>query len=366
MQEFSEQIIYEDNPKDVLEEIRHSTLPLVIYGSGDVAREVYDYLKTDSIKIADIMVDDDWYELCAGDIFDKRKILKKTEVDKKYDFYNIVMGHSHYEQKKQLLLQQQVQLVFCLTGIAYRQISNIKDVRCFIKKNEKVLAEVYNDLADDISKKNMIAFYNSKANNNPDYIISAFDYCRNVFDNDVVQLNDKEVYVDVGAYNGDTIKSFLNVVKFMYKKIYGIEAIIDNYLNMKKMLENVDNLQMFNIAAGKETNTMLFKRKSTNQSFMMTEEKDEKILKVNAEKLDEIVDIPPTLIKFNIFKGTYEALIGATRILQSYKPKLIISIGFDEVELLNVTKQIKSIQPRYKFYLRFLSAMDAKLYLYAV
>lgn len=361
--DFLSKLYIEDEDNDVLMMLKQSPVPVVLYGSGDVARACYSYLKINDVEISAVMVDDDLYVLDSywGDM-----LKKKTEIEQCYKQYTIVLGHCHYEQKTQLLLQPSVVAVVGIVGICYRQIRDIRLVRSFLTRNNLQLTQLYDELADELSKKNMVAFYNCKANNNLDCIISTFDYCRNIFDNDVIQLHNKEVYVDVGAYNGDTIELFLNSVDFKYKRIYGIEAIKENYTIMTQRLKNVDGLYMINTAAGKEKNTASFETESTDQSFLMAEKDNGMMLDVNVERLDDIIDVPPTVMKFNIFKGTYGALIGATHILQTYKPKLIISIGFDEVELLNITTLIKSIQPRYKFYLRFLSAMDARLYLYAV
>ena len=48
------------------------------------------------------------------------------------------------------------------------------------------------------------------------------------------------------------------------------------------------------------------------------------------------------------------------------KPKLAVTVGFDEYALLSIPMLIKAINPTYKIYLRFADAMPARLLLLAV
>ena len=57
---------------------------------------------------------------------------------------------------------------------------------------------------------------------------------------------------------------------------------------------------------------------------------------------------------------------GAEKILTEHKPKLAIVVGFDEEMVLKVPQIIHSINPAYKFWLRFNRGMIATLTLYGM
>ena len=56
------------------------------------------------------------------------------------------------------------------------------------------------------------------------------------FNNDVFTMTDHEVFLDIGAYNGDTIREFIVETDNKYEKIIAIEPDIKNYIELNKYL----------------------------------------------------------------------------------------------------------------------------------
>ena len=73
-----------------------------------------------------------------------------------------------------------------------------------------------------------------------------------------------------------------------------------------------------------------------------------------------------TLVKINFLVGVKETIEGMKKIMVQSKPKLVVTVGFDEYALLLIPALIKTINPAYKIYLRFADAMPARLLLFAV
>ena len=61
-----------------------------------------------------------------------------------------------------------------------------------------------------------------------------------------------------------------------------------------------------------------------------------------------------------------ESLEGAENILREQKPKLAITVGFDEWGIIKIPQIIKKINSDYKIYLRYGAPMPARLILFAV
>ena len=72
------------------------------------------------------------------------------------------------------------------------------------------------------------------------------------------------------------------------------------------------------------------------------------------------------MIKINFLNGVGETLQGAERILREQKPKLAITVGFDEWGVMKIPRIIKRINSDYKIYLRYETPMPARLILFAV
>ena len=81
---------------------------------------------------------------------------------------------------------------------------------------------LYNQLGDYRSKKILLNILNYWITNNDDKISEISDkYFSQYFDFDLIKINNNEVFVDVGAYIGDTLVDFVRAFEAeSYKKIY--------------------------------------------------------------------------------------------------------------------------------------------------
>lgn len=73
-----------------------------------------------------------------------------------------------------------------------------------------------------------------------------------------------------------------------------------------------------------------------------------------------------TLVKINFLEGVKETLEGMAGIMRICKPRIVVTVGFDEYALLSIPAVIKEINPSYRLYLRFAAAMPARLLLFAI
>ena len=51
-----------DYKMDFVDEIKQEKLPLVMWGCGELAEEIYDYLEKNRIELTEIFVDDEYYK----------------------------------------------------------------------------------------------------------------------------------------------------------------------------------------------------------------------------------------------------------------------------------------------------------------
>lgn len=83
-------------------------------------------------------------------------------------------------------------------------------------------------LSDEKSKQTMVCYLEGHINLK-EYpmreIWKKEDVISQYFPNDIIYLDDKEVFVDCGAYTGETYNSFSSLCK-NYKKYYAIEPDI--------------------------------------------------------------------------------------------------------------------------------------------
>ena len=97
----------------------------------------------------------------------------------------------------------------------------------YIINNKKEYIKLFHLMEDNQSKKTLISVLNFRLNGNFENLYKVSLSSKKIyFPKKILKLSRKEIFVDVGAFNGDTIKIFLKNVNNRYNKIYAFEPDI--------------------------------------------------------------------------------------------------------------------------------------------
>lgn len=355
--------------EDVIGALRKETLPLVMWGAGSSAPEVDYYLHSNGIQIADVFVDDEYYT--EGLCFKERPVLSYTMLEKKYNKVNVILGNSNYEKKELLEEREIIYKVFSLFSISYNVFE--KTPLSEIEENIQEFESAYELLEDDKSKENLIAFLKTRLSGNNQYIMNVFERETTFFNNEIFQIHGEEVYLDVGAFDGDTIRLFLKENHGNYKYIYAVEPDCKNYNRLEHFVKEnqLKDIEMSKSCAWNMEETLYFSAFQEQVSGVIEGEclsGSDGISIVEAEPLDNMFHYSEnvTLLKINYFEGVKEAVEGSEGILKKYVPKLAIAVGFDCRNIRCIPRIIKRINSNYRLYLRFNRGMASGLTLYGI
>ncbi len=178
------------------------------------------------------------------------------------------------------------------------------------------------------------------------------DIFKHYFDLDILKLHKDEVFVDVGAYIGDTTLDFINSYgKDCYKKIYCYEMTDKTLLYTKKNLEKYDNVILKNCAVSDVNGFLFFNENNFSSSANQIAENG--TIKVRCVSLDEDITEKITTIKMDIEGGEKKALNGCKNHIINETPNLLISVYHNNKDLIEIPKMIASFNKNYKFYLRY-------------
>ncbi len=355
---------------NLADELNMQTLPLVMWGAGEMAEEVNFYLKKHNIFLADIVVDDEYYSKSL--IFDGKLVLSFSMLEKKYPQVNIILGHSVYE--KRIILEQFafINKVFCLSSYVYGMYEKVPMAEIEDHIDEyKTTGEIF---ADEMSFQCYMAFLKTKVSGDNSYIFEVFRKENNYFNNEIFKVNDNEVFVDIGAYDGDTIRLFMKENKGQYKHVYAIEPDDISRKNLENYIfaKNLKRVTISGSIPWKENGKLYFvtneNRQLSRLIFSKMGRKDGVKNYIKAEPLDEMFQYRErvSLIKINYLEGVKEALEGAENILKEHKPKLAITVGFDIENIKNIPILLNRINPDYRLYLRFNHAITSALTCYGI
>lgn len=358
-QEFMERIQQPDSEADLIEKLKKEPLPIVMWGVGSLAYNVKRLLERNGIKLACCMVDG----TVNKEEYEGIPIYSRDVVVEKYPEFALVFGHSYYEEREEIQEKcPAVKRCYCLVNICYGQWERMK--YSFVKEHAKEYRDSMLLLEDGLSKECLLSYLNCKLTEDVGYLFPCMREKASYFRNPFYAVTAEEDFVDVGAYTGDTLEEFLNATSGKYSHVYAFEPEKEAYTELAEFVEkrSLDNISLYGCGCWKESTVLCF---SENEESSGITEKDSSVT-ISVVALDEILKGKKlTLIKINFLDGVYETLEGAKQILCEQKPKLVMTVGFDEWALIRIPQLIRRLNPEYKLYLRYVAAMPARLLLFA-
>lgn len=238
----------------------------------------------------------------------------------------------------------------------------------FVKRNEDEFSALYESLADDESRNAMAAYVNEAISADIKYL-SAVRVPNQYFTDDIMHFEKGEVFIDCGAYIGDTAQEFIEALKRQgaapYKEIVSFEPDKENYGAMKAL--KLPRHRCICKGVYDKPCTLHFDAtpaKIGRVSGSISECGGEQ---VEVDSIDNVLQGgKATFIKMDIEGSEIPALHGASKTIKHYKPKLAICVYHKNDDLLTIPQYIKTLVPEYKFYLRAHSDSCVDLVLYAI
>lgn len=355
-----------DIKEDVIDELKKEKLPLVMWGSGELADEINQFLKKNQIHISAFYLDDDYF--IENMMFDNLAVSRFEDLKRKYNKFNVIVGHSNYEKISLIEKKEEINKVFCMFSVNYGiyKKTSIEEIRM----NQEEFEENYELFEDEKSKCAYLALLKTRVSGNIKYVLEAYHNEMNFFNNDIFAVKENECFLDIGAYDGDTIRLFLKECKNKYQEIYALEP---DDINRKKLIKYIEEKKIENVhvsakGAWDKKCILSFGANKEQISSVINDEGIEGKVQIEAEPLDTLFTYNKkiTMLKINYLEGVEEALRGAKGILEKDMPKLAITIGFNCDNIRKIPKLIKMINPEYKLYLRYNRGMTSTLTLYGI
>jgi FkbM family methyltransferase len=174
-------------------------------------------------------------------------------------------------------------------------------------------------------------------------------------------LGEEEVFIDVGACFGDTVKKVLAATHWKYKAVHAFEPDSMNMAAMQRgIFPNLQDFHLHNMALSDAVGTMTFAETGTMGSHL-----DEAGgVQVRVSRLDdEVADA--TFIKMDTEGHEMKVLQGARRIIGQSRPRMAITGYHYAGDLLGIAKLVHDIVPEYRLRLRHHSFWYYDTILYA-
>jgi len=221
----------------------------------------------------------------------------------------------------------------------------------FYSQNAGRVNAVAGALADEKSRKiylGMIKFRQTRSKK--DYPFFAFKEEQYFIKE--LNLSKDEVFVDCGAFTGDTVDLFLRRCKKCgYKQIIALEPDPKNYEKLKSKHGNNPKITFINAGVYDSDGEILFAEDKSG-IFKITDNKDESVGSITVRAIDGLGLEKVTFIKMDIEGAELNALKGAEKTILRDKPKLAICIYHSDEDMIRLAEYVHNIVPEYKLYVR--------------
>ncbi len=327
--------------------------PVVLYGTGNGADKVIDRLNTDGTKISGIFASDGFKK---GKVFRGFTVSSHSELAEKFPDMVIAVcfGSNRSEVIENIKGLMQRHSVFVAdVPVIGEEIFDIS----FARKNEQKLKEVYSILADEQSKKvfeNTVLF---KLTGNPNFLFEIETPRAEVFS--LLNLGDNESFLDLGAYNGDTAREFLENVSD-YASITAVEPDARNFRKLTENTKGLKNIKTINAAISDKDG---FITMSVQHGRGVNAVKNG--AEIRSLTIDSIAQKnPPTFIKIDVEGNESKALDGGKSAICALKPKLHIAVYHKSADIFEIPLKISKLCPSYKIFMRhhaYIPAWDTNI-----
>ncbi|MEP6821232.1 MAG: FkbM family methyltransferase [Chthoniobacterales bacterium] len=187
------------------------------------------------------------------------------------------------------------------------------------------------------------------------------------FASDLFDLTDDEVFVDCGAFDGDSIRAFLQRRGDSFRAAVGLEPDPLTRTRFEKWRsslppEQAEKIRLLPYATGERREKLTFDSTGTAASSVGSGQ-----MEVECRPLDEAVaEFKPTFIKMDIEGAEPAALRGAKQIISGDQPILAICLYHAQEHLWQLPLLIHEFNPDYRLFLRRYSDECWEIVCYAV
>ncbi len=339
----------------VWESLQETTEPIIMYGTGNGADKVVDIFEKHGIKLSGIT---------ASSGFVRERLFRGFPVkpleffEEKYDNFTVVItfGSSIPDVMNNIfnIAKKHRVLVPCVPVIG----TEIFD-RVFLNAHLEEINLAHSLLADNFSRKVFEGYINFQFGGRIE-LLKEIETPESEIYESILKFNQAEIFIDIGAYRGDTVENFVKHTKGHYKKIIAAEPDYKTYQKLIKNCENLSNFTSFNAAITSFDGEIGFSSLAGRQSAVGGEKM------INALSLPTLCkSIEPSFIKIDSEGCELEILKGGEEILKEFKPKLNVAAYHKSEDIFKLPILIKNINPAYKIHLRhhpYIPAWDTLFY----
>ncbi len=341
--------------KSSWEFLKTTPLPIAIYGTGNGADKVFDEFDRLGITVAAVVASDGFVRKRSFHGFEVKSISQlENEIG---DFVIALCFASPLPEviKNIKILSVKHRVIMPSVPVFGDNIFN----KNFLEEHLEEIEKAYNSLCDKESKKVFESIIRFQITGDLNLCFECESTKDEVFR--ILNLDENESFLDLGAYRGDTVQEFLQHVE-NYEKIIAVEPDKRTFKKLQTNCEDLKNCICLNNAIWSDNCTLNFDDNKGRGGSAKDNGIEIESISVDflTEKYGRF-----TYLNVDVEGAEGEMLQGATKALQQNKPKICMAAYHRSEDIFHLINRIKGINPDYKIFLRHhphISFWDTNIY----
>ncbi|MDR0821773.1 MAG: FkbM family methyltransferase [Oscillospiraceae bacterium] len=322
--------------------------PIILYGMGDGADKIAEVLEMYGLPLSGV---------CASDSFVRGQSFRGftvTTIDDMFaDFPDPIVLLAFGTNKPEVLddiyeLSTQCEFYVPDLPVVGGGIWN----EDYIERNIRRIERVRGLLADEWSQFLFDCIIDFRLSGVLDYVRNSYSDKYEMLSLLQLDPDGAESYLDLGAFDGDTVQDFLEMTSGEFHRITAVEPDMKNFMKLRRRFYQLglDKFFAFNAAVSDHDGTTDFFAAGGKHGKISDSGRTREIYCRSILSLCE--DDTPTYIKMDIEGAEEAAILGGAELIRNAKPKLMVAVYHRCDDLLRIPELLHDLNPDYKFYLR--------------
>lgn len=348
--------------KDLWSHLQETPKPVVLYGMGDGADKILNVCEEKGIHISGVFASDEFVRYQSFRGFTVRKYSELH--DELGEMIILVSFATRLDNVLEKIYNLSVSDELYAPDVPVFGEGLFDSV--YFRQNFASFRSVFDMLSDEQSKKVYYDVIKYKLTGDISLLRECETPISEAYDS-IIKPKPSSVYVDIGAYNGDTLAEY---VSFAGKDVsaYCFEP---DERNFKKLSENADALgiasaKLFNVAAWNKKEQLEFYSRSGRNSAHTTSHNGAKVKYINADRPDVFIDSDTDFVNIDAEGSDFNAIEGLSKTIERSRPTISCAVYHRNEDMFAIPLLLAEKYKNFKMYFRhfpYVPAWDTNVYI---
>lgn len=333
--------------------------PVFLYGTGDGADKCLTVLSRLGIPAAGVFASD---AFVRGQSFRGFPVLRYAQVREQYPAaIGLLCFAVDYEPMLSRITRMAAEMELYAPDLPVAEGDGLFDFE-YVEYHNADFDDLYDRLADDASRRVLEGLVAGKLTGRIP-LLRGTESPREEAWRELLAPGPSERFLDLGAYNGDTVRFFLEQTGGQYASIDAVEPDPKSFEKLSAFTETLPQASAWPLAVGAEAGTAYIRRGNRGRGSGLAVDG---VRSVAVDSVDHLLaGRPVSLVKMDVEGMEADTLRGMRETIVRWRPRMAVSTYHRREDLFVLPALVWDMEPAYRVYLRrhpYLPGWESVLY----